>query len=107
MAEDPAGAVYCAHVSPHVAGIVPATEGRILARAIIATGAVANAGGAAPVVYGRNAGSPPNGAGYSIGGGGGNTTYMTIVGFPQGGSYDIFSQITENDRIKGAPVQIF
>lgn len=99
--------VYCAHVSPYVPGFQHNTTGQVLAQRILANGAFANAGGAAPSVYGRNAGSPPHQAGYNIGGGGGNTTYMTIVGFPVGGTYRIYSQTTENDRIQGQPVQVY
>jgi hypothetical protein len=50
-------------------------------------------------VYGRNRGHVPNPQGYDIGGGGGNATYMTIVGFPGGATYEIFSQTTQNNAI--------
>ncbi len=108
MAEN-GGMMYCAHVSP--AGVpnrAPNTTGNILARKIMATGQMQNAGGVAPRVFGRNIGSPPNGGGYDIGpGGGGNTIYMTVLGFPGGTSYEIYSQTTIHDAIVGLPVQIF
>lgn len=108
MAEN-AGMMYCAHVSP--AGVpnrAPNTTGNILARRIMATGQMQNAGGVVPRVFGRNIGSPPNGRGYDIGaGGGGNTVYMTVLGFPGGTSYEIYSQTTINDVMLGRPVQIY
>jgi len=66
---------------------------------VIATGAFANAGGVAVRVFGRNFGSPPNPNGYDIAGGGGAGTYMTIVGFPGGATYHIYSQTTQNNVI--------
>jgi len=78
-----------------------------LARRILATGAMANAPGAPLAVYGRTLGTAPHPAGYNLGVGGGMATYMTVLGFPQGNTYRIFAQTTENDRIQGAPVQIF
>lgn len=103
------GSMYCAHVSPAgVPNMAPNTTGNILARRIMATGQMQNAGGVAPRVFGRNIGSPPNGGGYDIGaGGGGNTIYMTVLGFPGGTSYEIYSQTTINDAIVGLPVQIY
>jgi hypothetical protein len=107
MAEH-ANVVYCAHVSP--AGVPnkqPDTNGPTLARRILATGAMANAPGAPLAVYGRTAGTAPHPGGYNLGVGGGIATYMTVLGFPQGNTYRIFAQTTENGRIQGAPVQIF
>ncbi|MFN3568785.1 MAG: hypothetical protein ACK4VX_00840 [Polaromonas sp.] len=102
------GSMYCAHVSPAgVPGKTPNTTGNILAARIMATGQMQNAGGMAPRVFGRNIGSAPNGGGYNIGGGGGPTTYMTVLGFPGGTSYEIYSQTTINDAIVGLPVQIY
>lgn len=98
MAEH-AGHMYCAHISPYVPGIQPSTEGTPLAQRVMATGAFGNAGGTAPRVYGRNVGSVPNPNGYDIGAGGGGGTYMTIVGFPGGVTYNIYSQTTHNNRI--------
>jgi hypothetical protein len=100
MAED-AGSMYCAHVSPAgVPKMAPNTDGPTLARRITATnGVFANANNAAVRVFGRNAGSGPNAAGYNLGIGGGATDYMTIVGFPGGTSYQIFSQTTRAARI--------
>jgi hypothetical protein len=100
MAED-AGSMYCAHVSPAgVPNMAPNTDGPTLARRIMATnGAFANANNAVVRVFGRNAGSAPNAAGYDLGTGGGATDYMTIVGFPGGTSYQIFSQTTRAARI--------
>ena len=67
MAEH-SGKMYCAHVSPSVPGKSNNTEGPLLGRRVIQTsGAFANAGGARVRVYGRNAGHPPNRAGYNIG----------------------------------------
>ena len=100
------GHMYCAHVSPYVLGMAPNTDGLTLATRVIATGAFANAGGAAPRVYGRNLGSAPNPGGYDIAGGGGAGTYMTIVGFPGGTSYEIYSQTTRANAIRDAR-QIF
>jgi hypothetical protein len=94
------GSLYCAHVSPAgVPNMAPNTDGPTLARRVIATGAFANAGGTAPRVYGRNVGSNPNPGGYDIGDGGGIDTYMTIVGFPGGTSYQIYAQTTHTDAI--------
>ncbi|MFI5443946.1 hypothetical protein [Polaromonas sp. UC242_47] len=107
MAEH-AGSMYCAHVSPAgVPNMAPNTTGNILAARIMATGQMQNAGGVAPRVFGRNIGSPPNGGGYNIGGGGGNPTYMTVLGFPGGTSYEIYSQTTINHALVGLPVQIY
>ena len=106
MAED-GGHMYCAHVSPAgIPGFTNNTTGNPLARRVMATGAFANAGGAAPRVYGRNVGSPPNPDGYDIGAGGGTDTYMTIVGFPGGATYNIYSQTTRENVISVAR-QIF
>ena len=94
------GSMYCAHVSPSVPGMAANITGDPLARRIIATnGAFANAGGTQVRVFGRNVGSAPNPQGYSIGNGGGNDTYMTIVGFLGGTSYEIYSQTTRANRI--------
>ncbi len=102
------GHMYCAHVSPAgVPNMAPNTTGNILATRIMATGQMQNAGAVVPRVFGRNIGSPPNGGGYNIGGGGGNTTYMTVLGFPGGATYQIYSQTTINDAIAGVPVQIY
>jgi hypothetical protein len=101
------GNMYCAHVSPYVVGMAPNTQGNPLALRIMATnGAFANAGNTQVRVYGRNVGSAPNPAGYNIGNGGGAATYMTIVGFPGGTSYNLYSQTTVNDRIS-AVTQIY
>ena len=95
------GSMYCAHVSPSVPGMAPNVTGNPLARRIVAThGAFANAGGTQVRVFGRNFGSAPNPQGYDIGQGGGNDTYMTIVGFPGGNSYDIYSQTTRGNVIR-------
>ena len=103
------GSMYAAHVSP--AGVpnrAPNTTGNILARRIMATGQMQNAGGVAPRVFGRNIGSPPNGGGYDIGNAGGDSTiYMTVLGFPGGTSYEIYSQTTIHNAIVGLPVQIY
>jgi hypothetical protein len=102
------GMMYCAHVSP--AGVpnrAPNTTGNILARRIMATGQMQNAGAVAPRVFGRNIGSPPHGGGYDVGNGGGNTVYMTVLGLPGGTSYQIYSQTTVNDAIVGLPAQIY
>lgn len=103
------GSMYCAHVSPAgVPNMAPNTTGNILAARIMATGQMQNAGNVVPRVFGRNIGSPPNGGGYNIGaGGGGNTTYMTVIGVPGGTSYQIFSQTTINHVMVGLPVQIY
>ena len=99
-----AGHMYCAHVSPAgVPGMAPNTDGNTLATRVMATnGAFANAGGTVVRVYGRGTGSPPNAAGYDIGAlgaGGGSTHYMTIVGFPGGVTYNIYSQTMRNALI--------
>lgn len=103
MAEH-AAHMYCAHVSPAgIAGMAPNTDGNTLAIRVMATnGAFANAGGTVARVYGRNTGSPPNAGGYDIGpigAGHGSTHYMTIVGFPGGATYNIYSQTIRNSQI--------
>jgi hypothetical protein len=62
-------------------------------------GAFANANRNLVRVHGRGVGHPPNPGGYDIAAGGGGHTYMTIVGFPGGNSYNIYSQTTRNDTI--------
>ena len=94
------GSMYCAHVSPSVPSMANNITGNPLALRIIATnGAFANAGGTQVRVFGRNVGSAPNPQGYDIGPGGGSDTYMTIVGFIGGTSYEIYSQTTKTNRI--------
>jgi hypothetical protein len=96
------GKMYCTHVSPSVPGKSNNTEGPLLARRVMQTsGAFANAGGARVRVYGRNLGHPPNRAGYDIGPIGtlGSTHYMTVVGWPGGTSYNIYSQTIRDNRI--------
>jgi hypothetical protein len=96
------GSMYCAHVSPAgVPNMAPNTDGPTLARRILASnGAFANAGGTQVRVYGRRVASPAIGKGYDLGaGGGGATTYMTIVAFPGGASYQIYAQTTVNSQI--------
>jgi hypothetical protein len=97
------GHAYCAHVSPAgVANMAPNTDGNTLAQRIAATaGAFANAGGTAVQVFGRNFGSPTHPTGYDIGLGGGSPTYMTILGVPGGTSYEIYSQTTIDNAIRG------
>ncbi len=92
------GSMYCAHIAPAgVPNMAPNTDGATLAPRVMATGAFANAGGVAVDVYGRGAGTAPNDRGYNLEGGG--PTYMTIVGFPAGGSYGIYAQTTRNGAI--------
>lgn len=106
MAEN-AGVMYCAHVSPWVQSAQHNTDGTTLATRVLANGQMQNAGGVAPTVFGRNIGSAPNVGGYNIPGGGGAATYMTVVGFAGGTSYQIYSQTTVNNAIFGAPTQIY
>lgn len=97
------GHMYCAHVSPAgVPNMAPNTDGNTLAQRVMVNGAFANAGGIAVRVYGRNVGSVPNARGYDIGIGGDANNYMTIIGFPGGASYHLFSQTTRNAAIKDA-----
>jgi hypothetical protein len=100
MAEH-SGKMYCAHVSPSAPQMANNAEGTLLAKRVMQTGAFANAGGARVRVYGRNVGHPPNRKGYDIGpiGNPGSTHYMTIVGWPGGTSYNIYSQTIHDNRI--------
>lgn len=103
------GDMYCAHVSPAgVKDMAPNTQGDILAKRIMDhnNGQFSNAGGTNVTVFGRDKGHAPNPGGYSLPGGGGNGNYMTIVGFPAGTSYQLYSQTTMNNQISGNPVRI-
>ena len=95
------GKMFCAHVSPSAPHMANNTEGPLLARRVMQSGAFANARGARVRVYGRNVGHPPNRKGYDIGplGTVGSTHYMTLVGWPGGTSYNIYSQTIRNNTI--------
>jgi hypothetical protein len=103
------GIMYCAHLSPYVGGYANNIEGSTLAERVILNnnGKFQNAGGTNVRVFGRDKGHAPNPGGYSLPGGGGAGTYMTIVGFPGGGSYQLYSQTTVNNQMIGLPVQIY
>jgi hypothetical protein len=100
------GIMYCAHVSPASPTNPTSTTGPLLAQRVIATGDFANAAGHGQFrVYGRDRGTAPFPNGYNIGAIGsasGSHTYMTIVGFHAGTSYEIYSQVTVGNRIAGA-----
>lgn len=103
------GHVYCAHLTPMTgrAEDHPNTDGATLSQQVVATGAFEGIGGGAHFrVFGRMHGTPPNAAGYNLGaGGGGGVTWMTILGFPHAGAYNIYSQTIVNRHIS-ATVQI-
>ncbi len=92
--------MYCAHITPYAQSNPNNTDGLTLARRVMATGAFKNAGNVPVRLFGRNLGSPPHTNGYDIQGGGGADTYMTIVGFRGGTTYQIYSQTTQNKVIK-------
>lgn|GEM_PF-2729090 len=103
------GDMYCAHLSPYVGGMANNTDGATLAKRVMVTnnGQFQNAGGTNVRVFGRDKGHAPNPGGYNLPGGGGAGNYMTIVGFPGGGSYRLYSQTTVGNQIRGTPVQIY
>ena len=103
------GHLYCAHLTPKTGRALdhPDTNGDTLSQRVIATGAFEAIGGGPTFrIFGRMHGTAPHVGGYNLGaGGGGGVTWMTILGFPNGVTYDIYSQTIENRRIT-ATVQI-
>jgi hypothetical protein len=116
--KEEAGTMYCGHISPKVSpGDSGGMDGTLLARQLcgvepyVVGGDFANTGGLGVFhVYGINYGNGAFPGGYDFGASppGGGQTYMSIVGFPGGTSYRIFSQITTNSQVTiGNVNQIF
>lgn len=101
--------VYCAHIAPQVVNYgLPLMSGDELAKELLRPvnqggGDFANAHGnkGGFRVYGRGAGNGNFSKGYNVGSAGGSKNYTSIVGFPNGNSYDIYSQVTIDDKIAG------